>query len=185
MKKVCLSFLFFLIFLIFVSSEREENDFILSDLSESISDQLEIEFIKHGELYIKNENFFKKIDIEFASSDIEKKNGLTYRSFLKEDRGMLFLLKDREESLQMKMNMKNMRIPLDILYIDDSNTVVFIDKYVHPMMNNNKEEVDYYFPNNNIRYVLEINAGMSDKWGVKKGITKIIYVLKKDFIFNE
>ncbi|WP_185870500.1 DUF192 domain-containing protein [Blattabacterium cuenoti] len=171
-KKVFLSLIMILFFL---SSERSKNDFLLFS---DIGDQLEIEFIKHGELYMKNENLIiQKIDIEFANNDIEKKNGLTYRSFLKENSGMLFFLKNKEEAQQI-INMKDMRIPLDILYIDNNNTVIFINKYVYPMMDYlmEIEGRDYY---SNVKYILEINSGMSDKWGVKKGITKIIFSLKK------
>lgn len=90
-----------------------------------------------------------------------------YRSFMKEDRGMLFIL-DKKEEIQ-KMNMKNMRIPLDIVYIDHFYTVIFVNKYVSPMRN---IEV---LNNPSVKYILEINAGMSDKWGIKNGITKVFF----------
>ncbi|AWU43498.1 DUF192 domain-containing protein [Blattabacterium sp. (Cryptocercus kyebangensis)] len=161
MKKTKILFLFILFFF---SSERSENE---DSLFFDVGDQLEIEFLKHGELYMKNENFFiKKIDVELANKDIEIKNGLMYRSFLKENRGMLFFLTNKEEI--HKINMKNMRIPLDIVYIDYFNTVVFINKFVYPM--NRIEELN--IPR--IKYILEINAGMADKWGIKQGTTKIL-----------
>ncbi|WP_185852774.1 DUF192 domain-containing protein [Blattabacterium cuenoti] len=164
MKKVKILFSM-IVFFFFLSSEKSEKE---DDLFGNIGDQLEIQFLKHGELYMKNKNFFlKKIEIELANKEIEKKNGLTYRSFMKEDRGMLFIL-DKKEKIQ-KMNMKNMRIPLDIIYIDHFNTVIFVNKYVSPMRNIeviNKPSV---------KYILEINAGMSDKWGIKKGITKVFF----------
>ncbi len=158
--------------LFFLSSERNKNDFLLfSDMG----DQLEIEFIKHGELYMKNENFIiKKINIEFASSDLEKKNGLKYRSFLKKNSGMLFFLRNKEE-IQKIINMKEMRIPLDIIFLDKNHTVIFVNKHVYPEMEIEIEEGNY---NNNIKYILEVNAGMTDKWGIKIGVTKIIDVLK-------
>ncbi|WP_113738059.1 DUF192 domain-containing protein [Blattabacterium clevelandi] len=165
MKKTKILFLFILFFL-FSASEKSENE---ESLFFYVGDQLEIEFLKHGELYMKNENFFiKKIDVELANKAIEIKNGLMYRSFLKENRGMLFLLTNKEDIHQI--NMKNMRIPLDIIYIDYFNTIVLINKYVYPM--NRIEKInEINIPR--IKYILEINAGMADKWGIQQGKTKI------------
>ncbi|WP_185862692.1 DUF192 domain-containing protein [Blattabacterium cuenoti] len=167
MNKVKILFSLIVIFF-FLSSEKSENE---NELFIDIGDQLEIQFLKHGELYMKNKNFFfKKIEIELVNKEIEKKNGLMYRSFMKEDRGMLFIL-DKKEEIQ-QMNMKNMRIPLDIVYIDHFNTVIFVNKYVSPMRN--VEVIN----TPSIKYILEINAGMSDKWGIKKGMTKVFLIKK-------
>ncbi|WP_185866587.1 DUF192 domain-containing protein [Blattabacterium cuenoti] len=164
MKKMKILFSL-IVFFFFLSSEKSEK---VDELFRDIGDQLEIQFLKHGELFMTNKNFFfKKIEIELANKEIEKKNGLMYRSFMKENRGMLFVL-DKQEEIQ-KMNMKNMRIPLDIVYIDHFNKVVMINKYVSPMRN---IEV---IQNPSVKYILEINAGMSDKWGIKKGITKVFF----------
>ncbi|WP_185876830.1 DUF192 domain-containing protein [Blattabacterium cuenoti] len=170
---------FYLIIILFsfffiLSSERNDHDsFLFSDISD-IGNSLEIEFIKHGELYLKNNNFvIKKIDIELAYKEIDKRNGLKYRSFLKEDRGMLFVLNDQEE--YKKINMENMRIPLDIVYVNQLNVVVFVDQYVSPI-----EKFEIINLPSDIKYVLEINAGMSNKWGIKNGITKMIWNLNKE-----
>ncbi|WP_185873842.1 DUF192 domain-containing protein [Blattabacterium cuenoti] len=160
MKKI--KYLLFFLFLFLISSEKIDNE---NQLFFDIGDILEIQFIKHGELSFMKKNFLlKKIDIEIASNDIEKMNGLMYRSFMNENRGMLFILKKKEIQ---KMNIKNIRIPLDIIYIDESNTIIFIQKYVSPMR-------EIYSVNNlKLKYILEINAGMSDRWGIKKEKTKI------------
>ncbi|WP_185849219.1 DUF192 domain-containing protein [Blattabacterium cuenoti] len=144
-----------------------------SDMFLDIGNLLEIEFIKDGELYLKNDNYIiKKIDVELAYRDAEKRNGLKYRSFLKENRGMLFLLKNQEEYKQI--DMKNVRVPLDIVYINQLDTVVFVNNNVSPMKN--IETIN--FPSTTIKYILEINAGMSNKWGIKEGVTKITCLLK-------
>ncbi|WP_041935984.1 DUF192 domain-containing protein [Blattabacterium sp. (Nauphoeta cinerea)] len=165
MKKINIFYYLIMCFSI-NSSEKIYYD---SDMFLDIGNSLEIEFIKDGELYFRNNNYIiKKIDIELAYSDTEKKNGLKYRSDLKENRGMLFLLKNKEE--YEHINMKDVRIPLDIVYINQFNTVVFVNKYVTPMKN--IEIINLSSP---IKYVLEINAGMSDQWGIKEGITKITF----------
>ncbi|WP_185862137.1 DUF192 domain-containing protein [Blattabacterium cuenoti] len=168
MKKINIFFSLMIIsFFFLISEERINYDYDLED----IGNLLEIEFIKNGELYFKNKNsIIKKIDIELAYRDIEKTNGLKFRSSLKENRGMLFLLKNQEE--YKKINMKNMRIPLDIVYINQLNTVIFIKKNISPMRE--IEVIDFSVPDT-IKYILEIHAGMSNKWGIKEGITKITW----------
>ncbi|WP_185857318.1 DUF192 domain-containing protein [Blattabacterium cuenoti] len=174
MKKINIfcSFIIIVIMILCIfinSSERINYD---SDMFLDVGNLLEIEFIKDGEIYLNNNNsIIKKIDIELADKDIEKNNGLKYRSVLKKNRGMLFLLKDQEEYKQI--NMKDMRIPLDIVYINQFNTVIFVNKYVSPM----KDIEEINFPLY-IKYILEINAGMSDKWGIKEGVTKITCFIK-------
>ncbi|WP_238784160.1 DUF192 domain-containing protein [Blattabacterium cuenoti] len=153
------------------SSERIPYD---SDLFLDIGNLLEIKFIKDGELYFTNNNYIiKKIDVELAHRDTDRRNGLKYRSILKKNRGMLFLLKNKEE--YKKINMKDVRIPLDFVYINQFDTVIYLDKYVSPM----KDIEIINFPSTiNIKYILEINAGMSNEWGIKEGITKIACFFK-------
>ncbi|WP_185859311.1 DUF192 domain-containing protein [Blattabacterium cuenoti] len=174
MKKINVFFtLIVVLSFFFLSSERSDYDFFL-DPNMGVGDLLEIEFVKHGELYMKNKNsIIKKIDIELADRDTEKRNGLKYRSFLKKNRGMLFLLNNQEE--YKKIDMKNMRIPLDIIYINQFDTIIFVNKDVSPMRE--LEIVD--FPST-IKYILEINSGMSEKWGIKEGITKIVFFLNEN-----
>ncbi|WP_341653717.1 DUF192 domain-containing protein [Blattabacterium cuenoti] len=167
-KKINILFPLIIMFMCFFinSSERIYDNMFLD-----IRSLLEIEFFKDGELYLKNNNnVIKKIDIELADLDTEKKNGLKYRSFLKENRGMLFILKNKEE--YKKIDMKDMRISLDIVYINQFDTVIFVNKYVNPMRN--IEDLNLDSP---IKYILEINAGMSKKWGIKEGITKITWIM--------
>ncbi|WP_341654810.1 DUF192 domain-containing protein [Blattabacterium cuenoti] len=170
MKKINIFFPLIIMFMcLFInSSERIYDDF---DMFLDIGSLLEIDFIKEGELYLKNNNnVIKKIDIELADLDTEKKNGLKYRSFLKENRGMLFFMKNKEE--YKKIDMKDMRISLDIVYINQFDTVIFVNKYINPMKNIENLNLD-----SPIKYVLEINAGMSKKWGIKEGITKITWIM--------
>ncbi|WP_341661106.1 DUF192 domain-containing protein [Blattabacterium cuenoti] len=170
MKKINILFPLIIMFMcLFINSSERIYD--NSDVFLDIGNLLEIEFLKDGELYLKNNNnVIKKIDIELADLDTEKKNGLKYRSFLKENRGMLFFLKNKEE--YKKIDMKDMRISLDIVYINQFDTVIFVNKYVNPMKNIENLNLD-----SPIKYILEINAGMSKKWGIKEGVTKITWIM--------
>jgi len=59
--------------------------------------------------------------------------------------------------------MKNTYIALDIIYIDTDNTIINIAKNTEPL---NETSL---FSDAPTKYVLEINAGLSEKRGVKKG----------------
>ncbi|WP_185882419.1 DUF192 domain-containing protein [Blattabacterium cuenoti] len=165
MKKIFVIILFLFLFFI-ISSEKEDNENdMLFDFD--IGNKLEINFIKNGELYIINKNDLKKIDVEIAVDKIQINNGLSYRSSLKENRGMLFILNNEEDI--KNLNMDNIRIPLDIIYINQNYVVSFIKKNVFPM-----EEIILNKELNNIKYILEINSGLCDKFGIKLNKTKFL-----------
>ncbi|WP_185867139.1 DUF192 domain-containing protein [Blattabacterium cuenoti] len=171
MKKINIFFYLIIIIICFFINSSERI-YYNSDIFFDIGNLLEIEFLKDGELYLKNNNdIIKKIEIELAHRDTEKRNGLKYRTLLKENRGMLFILTNQEEYRQI--NMRDVRIPLDIVYINQLDTVVFVNKYVSPM-----KDIDTINLPSTIKYILEINAGMSDKWRIKEGLTKITWFLK-------
>lgn len=122
-----------------------------------------ISFTKEGELTVlSTETDFKKanFDIEIAETEYETQTGLMYRKSMKEDRGMLFI--QPSESLQY-FYMKNTEIPLDIIYINTGMKIVSFQKNAEPFNENT-------LPSNApAKYVLEINAGLSDQFGLQVG----------------
>ena len=124
------------------------------------------EFEKEGELWFLNgEDTIKHIDIEFASSRYEITKGLMDRRVMQEDEGMLFIF-DRMEPRSFWM--KNTPLSLDIIYITDGFEIESIQKNTEP-----------YSPNSipskgDAQYVLEVNAGFSDKFNIVEG-TRITY----------
>ncbi|WP_185871086.1 DUF192 domain-containing protein [Blattabacterium cuenoti] len=160
-----------ILFILIFSSENiyYNNDNFFSDIGNSLN----VEFIRDGDLYFIDRNsVIKKIEIEIAKKDSEKINGLKFRSSIKEDTGMLFLLRDQEE--YKIINIKGVRKFLDIIYIDEYNTIIFIDKNVNPIK---EMEIPDLYPSI-VKYVLEINAGMAEKWKIKEGF-RVNYFLDK------
>lgn len=130
------------------------------------TNQLEIDFIKEGTLNIINDGkVFKTIEIEIASDDYERQNGLMNRSSMDQNKGMLFVF---DEPKLQQFWMKNTRIPLDIIYIDENKKVINIAKNAEPY-----SETGVPTSSAPAKYVLEINGGSSDKWGIKEGVTQI------------
>ena len=120
-------------------------------------------FRKDGELNFVNKNtgeVLLKIDVEIASTDVDKARGLMYRSSMEENQGMLFLM-DREEI--QSFYMRNTIIPLDIIYVNSKFEIVDIYK-------NTKILDETSLPSKApARYVVEINGGLCDKFNIKEG----------------
>ncbi|MFV0530748.1 MAG: DUF192 domain-containing protein [Flavobacteriales bacterium] len=123
-------------------------------------------FTKEGTLELKNDQkTIQLLDIEFAESDYETSEGLKHRYSMKENQGMLFLFPKAELK---NFWMQDTRIPLDILYVTEDSVVLNIVKNAPPMT-----EYGIQGSTGPVQYVLEINGGMSDKWGIIEGKTKL------------
>lgn len=126
-----------------------------------------IEFKKEAELVLKtaNDSIIKNLDIEIADDDYKTQTGLMYRDNMGQLQGMLFVFPD--EDLR-SFYMKNTNIPLDIIYIGADKKIVSFQKNAQP---NNESSLPSNVP---AKYVLEINAGLADEWGLEVG-DKIAY----------
>ena len=100
------------------------------------------------------------IEVEVADTPQAREIGLMNRESLAEDTGMLF---DFREDRPVSMWMKNTLIPLDMLFIDKTGTVVRIARNAKP---HSLETIPSGKP---VRYVLEINGGAAATYGAKTG----------------
>ncbi|NMB80533.1 MAG: DUF192 domain-containing protein [Ignavibacteria bacterium] len=138
-----------------------------SDLERAMKNKMTYTFQKEGELVFTNHNgdTISKIDIEIADDDQQRELGLMMRRSMNEDNGMLFLFP--YETIQAFW-MKNTIIPLDILYVNSQNEIVKIYKNTEPY---SEKSLPSEKP---AIYVVEVNGGYTDKYGIKEG-DKIIW----------
>jgi len=124
----------------------------------------EIKFKHEGNLQIfDSTNTLKRnLKIEIADNDFEHQTGLMYRKQMDTDKAMLFIFDDGDIRVR-SFYMKNTYIPLDIIFIDADKHIINIAKNAKPL---NESSV---FSDAPAKYVLEINAGLSDVWGLKSG----------------
>ncbi|MEK6910687.1 MAG: DUF192 domain-containing protein [Nanoarchaeota archaeon] len=101
--------------------------------------------------------------VEIANTPILRQQGLMYREQLDSNKGMLFIFD--EEGIH-PFWMKNTLIPLDIIWLDENKEVVYIENNAQPCK---EETCNSYNPNAKARYVLEINAGLSDEFNITLG----------------
>lgn len=123
----------------------------------------EVLFKKEGELTLKkadNDSVIKVLDIEIAETEYETQTGLMYRKGMETNQGMLFIF---EEETPKAFYMKNTEFPLDIIFINTEMKIVSIQKNAKPY---NETSLPSAAP---AQYVLEINAGLSNQWGLKEG----------------
>ena len=103
-----------------------------------------------------------RVNVEIADNFEERAKGLMFRDRLPETAGMLFVF---ENEGNYPFWMMNMKFDLDMIWIDSNSKVVYIAKDVSPCGISCKA-VD---PNSNAKYVLEVDAGFADKYGIVEG----------------
>jgi uncharacterized membrane protein (UPF0127 family) len=101
------------------------------------------------------------ITYETAITSQQITHGLSDRDPLPENHGMLFIFDHKE---QYSFWMKDMKFPLDMIWIDDK-VIVDISKNVPvPVVGQN---LPIYTPKRQVNRVLEVNAGTADRLGIK------------------
>ena len=120
------------------------------------------EFRKDGELFIHASDGKLKagFEIEVASSEQASLQGLMYRESMDVSQAMFF---DPRGLANTPFWMKNTYIPLDIIFIDADEKIMHIVENTRPF---SEERV---YSNGIYRYVLEINAGLSEEYGLRIG----------------
>ena len=116
----------------------------------------------------------KCINVEIADTPLKQKQGLMFREKL--DGGMLFIFETKDT---YRFWMKNMKIPIDIVWMND-NTVVSIKNDLQPCIpTEEKPDCETYGPDVDVNKVLEINAGQAKELGIKPG-DKIQYLIPEE-----
>ncbi len=109
----------------------------------------------------------KTIGVEIANTNSLRTKGLSGRNTLPQNSGMLFVFDSKKTTPGFWM--KDMLIPLDIIWIRDGQ-VERIDKNIPaPAPHTPDNKLSAYYPDRPVDYVLEVNAGFSQKNGIKVG----------------
>jgi len=103
----------------------------------------------------------KVIAVEVADTEEERAKGLSGRDALAEGRGILFIF---PESGYHGFWMKEMKFAIDIVWIDESWRVIGIEGLVGP-----ETFPLIFYPPGPVKYALEVNAGESQRLGIKPG----------------
>lgn len=120
------------------------------------------EFHKEGELrfFGANQDLLATIDIEIAQDELERETGLMYREKMAENQGMLFVFDDSDVR---SFWMKNTLISLDMIFVNEKDEIITIRKHTTPLSEQS------YVSTGPAKYVIEVNAGFTDKHQITVG----------------
>ncbi len=124
------------------------------------SDSITFSFRRTPTVTTKNMTF----KVSLAKTSQEKQIGLSKENSLAQDQGMLFIF---EKPDYYSFWMKNMKFPLDILFIRDNTVVTIFTDVQTPLPTD--ETLPVYTPEEPADKVLEVNAGSIEKYHIKKG----------------
>jgi len=100
--------------------------------------------------------------LEIAQTPEARIQGLMFRDYLLENSGMLFIFQKPQIH---NFWMKNTLIPLDIIWLDKNSKVI----YIQTLQPCQEQTCPSYGPNQDSKYVLELNAGTAEKINLKIG----------------
>lgn len=98
--------------------------------------------------------------VEIADTPQLQQRGLMERDALGISQGMLFVFK---EPRPVSFWMKDTLIPLDMLFTDQRGMITKINHQAEPLTTRT------FFGGDDVAYVLEINGGLAEKFGISEG----------------
>lgn len=113
-----------------------------------------------------------KIKVELAQSQGERGQGLGDRNSLPQNQGMLFIF---ETSDVYPFWMRDMKFPLDIIWLNEDYKVVYIEKNIKP-----ESYPKTFQPLSPAKYVLEVNAGWANANNIKMD-SEAVFLWKDGF----
>lgn len=108
--------------------------------------------------------FGKDVPVYLADNPRIRTRGLSNKTYLPENEGMLFVF---ENPAQYSFWMKDMNFSIDMVWIDEEGKVVFVKEDVSP-----DTYPTLFTPTDPALYVLELNAGYARDLGLTVG-TKV------------
>ena len=127
---------------------------------------------KNVKVNVSINNYTLITDLSITYEQIIK--GLSIKDSLKENEGMLFVL---NPSSRRGFWMKDMKFPIDVIWLNENKQIVHIKKSLEPCVSN----CPVYYPDRESKYVLETVAGFADKQNLRVG-DKVFFELQKNLV---
>jgi len=107
-----------------------------------------------------------RLNVEIVEELDELTQGLMGRTELSEDGGMLFIY---PSETRLFFWMKNMRMPLDMIFLDKEKVIIYIAKDVQICNQDLTPTCPSYGPKEKGQYVLEVEAGFTETKNIRVG----------------
>jgi len=114
-------------------------------------------FVKIGDTHIS---------VEVMRSAEQKAKGLSGRTSLAENAGMLFVFSPKQK---VSFWMIDMHFPIDIIWIADGKIIGIEKNAPAPEKGTPNDKLPLYYSPSEIDHVLEVNSGFSEKHSIKTG----------------
>lgn len=108
----------------------------------------------------------KTVKVEVMTNPVDMGRGMMFRDSLSPDRGMLFI---HGSPGQYQYWMYQVKIPLDIIWMDSNRRVTEISPNTPPCTSQSARECPQYGGHYPSIYVLELAGGMAAKYNVQPG----------------
>lgn len=109
----------------------------------------------------------KCVEVEIAKTSKERTRGLMFRDNLPEGKGMLFVFSSEGYK---SIWMKNVRFPIDVIWIGKDDKIVHIESAVPPCKT---EKCPTYPPSEKAFYILEVNANYTLENNIEVGMNML------------
>jgi uncharacterized protein len=109
---------------------------------------------------------------DISATNEQRTKGLSVKDGLAENEAMLFVFGNAAEH---RFWMKDMKFPIDIIWIDSDKNVVYIEHNLQPCTSG--VLCTTYKPNDDSLYVLETVGGFAEKYDIVKG-TRVEFELE-------
>ena len=109
----------------------------------------------------------QKVTLDVADTEKARETGLSGRNSLSDNQGMLFLF---DEPSIPSFWMKGMKFPIDIVFLNNNKIVTIFKNVPAPKTVTETPNV-YYQPSSPSDKVIELKAGMADKYNLHQGDT--------------
>lgn len=123
--------------------------------------------MEKGTVTIKETTF----SVELPKTDKEREKGLSGRKSLADNKGMLFNFETNDFH---RFWMRDMQLPLDMLFIKDTKIVTIYENVPAPATSVENANPPVYLPSEPVNRILELSAGTVKKLGIKQGDTVTI-----------
>ncbi len=118
--------------------------------------------------FVLADGSYLNITCEVADTYFERSEGLQHREELPVKSGMLFVFKEPKE---VAFIMHNMNFPLDIIFIAENGTVVNVEDAEVEDPVTPRSDLIRYRSKGEVKWVIEINQGLSQQYGIGPGTT--------------
>ncbi len=147
------------------------------DFDKIVYAQNEENKINSSSVTIKNLN----INVDLAQTSDQQAKGLSIKNTLNENEGMLFIFDTLKKH---SFWMKDMKFPIDIIWINSNHEIVYIEKNIQPCIF--FPICTSYSPPEDSKYVLEVTSNYTTKNNINIGddVDFNIKILLSDYNIN-